>query len=117
MPEQPLSCLINRFVTGHDFSRAAKFNKSRPLAPGKDPHMDTLAGYRETYKNFSDDQLIRTFEDISDLQELAKIALREELKSRGYDQTKLSESLAELERLDTIAGLEIGHGGLILPYG
>jgi hypothetical protein len=79
--------------------------------------MNTLESYRETYKSFSDDELVRMYQRIEDLEDLAQIALREELNTRGYDQTKLTESLGELKHLDTIAGLEIPSLVLIRGIG
>lgn len=79
--------------------------------------MNTLETYRETYKTFSDDELVRTYQDIDDLVELAQIALREELTSRGFDQVKLTVSLKELNRLDAVAALQIPNLRLIYPYG
>ena len=69
--------------------------------------MNTLESYRETYNGLSDDELVRLYQGIDDLQELAQIALREELSSRGYDRAKLVESCEQLKRLDTAAGLEL----------
>ncbi|HEX7961568.1 MAG TPA: hypothetical protein VF493_16730, partial [Terriglobales bacterium] len=69
--------------------------------------MDTLESYRETYKRFSDDELVRLYPRIADLEELARIALHEELTNRGYDQAKLPASAAELKQLDMIAGLQL----------
>lgn len=77
--------------------------------------MDTLESYRETYKRFSDDELVRLYPRIADLEELARIALHEELTNRGYDQAKLTASAAELKQLDMIAGLQLPS--LIRPYG
>jgi len=79
--------------------------------------MNTLESYRETYKTFSDDELVRIYQEIEDLEDLAQIALREELTSRGYDQAKLTEGVEELNHLDAVARLEIPSLVLIHPYG
>src|SRR5262249_41415953 len=79
--------------------------------------MNTLESYRETYKGFSDDELVRLYQGIDDLEELARFALREELTSRGYDRARLTEGVQELNHLDAVARLEIPSLVLIHPYG
>ena len=50
-----------------------------------------MSNFAETYGAYSDDELVRLFDDIASLTEEAKVALRSEIQKRGLTPEQLAD--------------------------